>query len=186
LRERSATPESWMPFMLSMCGKIPCMRAPLWKPSPQETRSRSRAASTSEARKRTARPGNHHVDRAGVLRRRARVGDDHREPWRDRRRRGVSAAGVAPPPLREAHATHAPATAEPGGTDATALEILHRPTTFSIGISSHAATVHPSRKKHQTRLLMGLRLNHEAIISGKPANARPGRCGVLSGYRRIT
>jgi hypothetical protein len=147
-----------MPFMLSMCGKIPCMRAACWIRAPQDALCRSRAVSTSAPRNRTALPGNHHVDRAGVLRLRARVGDDHREPWRDCRRHGVSAAGVAPP-LREAHATHTPATAELGGTDATALEILHRPATFSIGISSHAATVHPSRKKHQTRLLMGLLLS---------------------------
>ena len=66
-------------------------------------------------------------------------------------------AGIAPPPLREAHATHTPATAELGGTDSTALEILHRPATFSISVSSHAATVDQSRKKHQTRFLMGLR-----------------------------
>ncbi len=97
-----------------------------------------------------------------VERRWGRVADDHGVPWRNRRRRAVSVAGVAPPPLGEAHAAHAPAAAELGGTETSALEILHRPATFSIGISSHAATVHPSRKKHQTRLLMGLRLNTAA------------------------
>jgi hypothetical protein len=143
-----------MLFMLSRCGEIPCMRAPHGIPAPQDAQCRSSAVSTSAAPNRTALPGNHRVDHVGVHRRRARVGGDHREPWWDSRRR-VSVAGIAPP-LREAHTANAPATAELGGTDATALEILHRPATFSIGISSHAATIHPSRKQHQTRLLMGL------------------------------
>ncbi len=175
-----------MPFMLSTSDAIPCRRPACWKPAPQDALCRSRAASTSDGRNRTALPGNHHVDNVGVHCRRTLVGDAHREPWRDCPRRVVSVAGIAPPPLRETHTAHAPATADLGGPDATALEILHRPATFSIDILSHAATVHPSRKKHQTRLLMGLRLNHAAIISGKPANAPSGRCELPGGYRRIT
>jgi len=136
-----------MLFVLSRRGVLPWRRPPHWKPASQDALCRSRAARTSDALNRTARPGNHHVGHVGVPRRRARVGDDHGQPWRNCRRHGVSVAGVAPPPLREAHATHTPATAELGGTDATALKILHRPATFSIGISSHAATVRPSRKK---------------------------------------
>lgn len=90
-----------MPFMLSRCRKIPCMRAPHGIPAPQDAQCRSRAAITSDARNRTA-------TRQSSRRRR------WRPPPAGPRRRCPQGAMAGPPQARSECCRSSAATTERG------------------------------------------------------------------------